>query len=305
MAVQHESKRMPAEIPAPPPHDEHDYKTIQVHPLTGILGAEISGVDLSVPLRANVAGEIKQALIDHLVIVFRDQVLTPEQYKSFAQNFGTPDTALYGETLADDKCLQVLDLNGHGSLNRTNFILHIDESAEEIPNKYTFLYPIDLPAAGGDTLFSNLYTAYETLTEPMRTFLSGLSSLHGRIARNEWAKIIADQDPELLAKRWSRYKQLVAHPLVCTHPDSGRKYLFFNPNRSVAIPELSLEESEPLMSFLREHVSRPEFGCRVTWQPKSLLMWDNLCTIHKAMKDFWIGRRRMLRIEISDEIRPS
>ena len=285
--------------------EKFHYTQMTVRPLTGVIGAEISNIDLSKPLNDVASDEVKRALIDHLVVVFRDQHLSPDQYKDFAKILGPLDPVRYGSSFDDEGFLQVLDSDGYQQLKRTNFVLHIDESAEEIPNKYTLLLSMDLPETGGDTLFTNLYTAYETMTAPMRAFLGGLSSLHGRIARNEWDKIIADQDPELLAKRWSRYKDLVAHPLVCTHPESGRKLLYFNPNRSVSIPELSIEEGQIILDFLRAHCTKAEFGCRIQWRPNSLLIWDNRCTMHKVMTDFWSGRRRMLRIEIPDAVRPS
>ena len=284
---------------------EQRYKAIDVRPMTGILGAEIGGVDLSNPDEA-ITAEIRQALAEYLVLVFRDQELTPDQYKDFARSLGGPlEPPRFGPAEDEEGFLQTLDVDGYESHGRTNFILHIDESMVEIPNKYTLLYALEIPEAGGDTEFINLYAAYDALSEPMKDFLSGLTSLHGIIANSEWDRIMADQAPEILTKRASRYKDLVAHPLITTIPETGRKQLYYNPNRSVHIPELSLEESQSVLRFLHQHVMQSEFSCRVRYQLKTVCLWDNRCTLHKAMIDFWTGRRRMLRIETSDDRRPA
>lgn len=284
--------------------DNKGYQAIEVRPMTGVLGAEIWGVDLSKPDEI-ITAEIRRAFAEYLVLVFRDQDLTHDQYKDFARSLGSPlEPSRFGKAEDEEGFLQILDVDGYQSHGRTNYILHMDETAEEIPNKYTLLYALQVPEAGGDTEFVNLYAAYDALSEPMRNFLSGLTSLHGIIANSEWDRIMADQAPEILEKRWSRYKDLVAHPLVTTIPETGRKQLFYNPNRSVHIPELNQEESRLVLQFLRGHVMQSEFSCRVHYKVNTVCLWDNRCTLHKAMTDYWTGRRRMLRIETSDDRRP-
>jgi len=281
------------------------YQAITIRPMTGILGAEIEGVDLSKPTEA-ITAEIRQALAEYLVLVFRDQELTHDEYKDFARSLGGPlEQTRFGPPAEDEEgVLQILDVDGYKKHGRTNFISHIDESMDEIPNKYTLLYALEVPEAGGDTEFTNLYAAYDALSEPMKNFLSGLTSLHGTIANSEWDRIMADQAPEILERRWSRYKDLVAHPLVTTIPETGRKQLFYNPNRSVHIPELNQAESRSVLQFLHAHVMQSEFTCRTHYRLKTVCLWDNRCTLHKAMTDFWSGRRRMLRIETSGDLKP-
>jgi taurine dioxygenase len=288
------------------PGSKQGYQAIKVRPITGILGAEIESVDLSKP-DEKVRAEIRQALAEYLVLIFRDQELTNDQYKDFARSLGGPLTSTpFSKGEDAEGILHTLAVDGYENHGRTNYIAHIDESMNEIPNKYTLLYALEVPEAGGDTEFFSLYAAYDALSKPMQNFLSGLTSLHGIIACSEWDRIIAGQSADVLTKRASRYTdRLVTHPLVTTIPETGRKQIFYNPNRSVHIPELNLEESRLTLQFLRNHVLQSDFSCRVRYQLKTVCLWDNRCTLHRAMTDFWAGRRRMLRIETTDDRRPA
>jgi taurine dioxygenase len=265
------------------------YVSIQVDKLTPHAGAEIRGVDLSQPLDERTFKEIHDALIDSGVIFFRDQHLTPAQQKAFGRLFGElhmhpaapRELADHPEILvihADEKSKHVAGENWHS-----------DVSCDLEPPMGSILYMHELPPVGGDTLFASMYAAYEALSEPMKRFLEPLTAMHegehvyrGRYGVDDTGKTFPKAE----------------HPVVRTHPVSGRKALYVNSGFTTRIVQLKRPESDALLQFLYRHVETPEFHCRFRWQVNSIAFWDNRCMQHHAMWDYYPQRRHGHRVTI-------
>ncbi|MGI9343519.1 MAG: taurine dioxygenase [Gammaproteobacteria bacterium] len=274
---------------------------ITVTPLAGTLGAEISGVDLTEPLDDETFGEIHQALLDHLVIFFRDQAITPEQQIAFGQRFGKLHIHPFIPTLEGYQEVIRLESSdaGPGEMAYQSNTWHTDLTYEARPPMASILHGIEIPAAGGDTMWNNLYAAYDGLSPQMRAFVDGLTAVHN---------IVASMPPDFMAQSWAP-KQLerlqqktppVEHPVVRTHPETGRRCLFVNRNFTSHIKALTRAESNALLSFLYEHVEQPEYVVRFKWQKNSLAMWDNRCTQHYALVDYQ-SKRIMHRVTVCGE----
>ena len=265
------------------------YVSIQVDKLTPHAGAEIRGVDLSQPLDERTFKEIHDALIDSGVIFFRDQHITPDQQKAFGRLFGElhmhpaapRELADHPEILvihADEKSKHVAGENWHS-----------DVSCDLEPPMGSILYMHELPPVGGDTLFASMYAAYEALSEPMKRFLEPLTAMHegehvyrGRYGVDDTGKTFPRAE----------------HPVVRTHPVSGRKALYVNGGFTTRIVQLKRPESDALLQFLYRHVETPEFHCRFRWQVNSIAFWDNRCMQHHAMWDYYPQRRHGHRVTI-------
>ncbi|MGI9388136.1 MAG: TauD/TfdA dioxygenase family protein [Methyloligellaceae bacterium] len=282
------------------------YQTISVKPLSGALGAEIDGVDLSKPLTDERFAEIYQAFLENQVIFFRDQEMSPEQYLAFAKRWGGIHRHPYMKGLdAHPDILELLktetDTYAFGST------WHSDQMFAPKPAKCTMLYAKELPAVGGDTLFSNMYLAYESLSDGMKAALAGLKGLNcGDRNRGSSGKSRAERysgAQGMLLKDPGNVQTDSAHPIVRTHADTGRKGLYLG-SHTVRLDGFADEESKPLLDYLRRHCQRPEFTCRFRWQVGSLTIWDNRCVQHYAIDDYQGMRRRMHRITIQGEDAP-
>ena len=275
-----------------------NYERILVEPLSGALGAEISGVALGEPLADAVVTEIRQAFLDHQVIFFRDQSLTPEQYLRFAGTMGEPCEYPF-----------VAGLDGYPAITevikaedeRVNFggIWHSDTTYLECPPKGTMLYARQLPPVGGDTLFANMNLAYESLSTGMRRLLDGLTAI------NSAQKGDAAATRAGLLRQRPRDKgdtvTIAEHPVVRSHPETGRKALYVNPGHTLHIGGMSEAESAPILDYLYRHQTRPEFTCRFRWRLDSLAFWDNRSTQHYPLNDYHGHRRAMQRITLAGD----
>ncbi len=282
-----------------------DYQHIQVRPLTGCLGAEVTGVDLSAPLDRETFAEIKHAWLEHLVLFFRDQALDPEAHKRFGEYFGE----LKNESMLFGRATEGVDpyvLNPETGKNpyvpRTE-CLHIDHSYAEIPNMATILQANVIPDSGGDTVWVNCYAAFESLSEPMQKFVEGLTGYFPPADRDRVHKTVIS-GPESMPPLPTR-SEAAEHPLVHVHPETGKKALYVDFLRMWSIKELSQEESRALMTFLEAHCAQPELQCRFHWEPGSLAIWDNRCTLHKLIKDKLSGRRVMQTVRVEDTQGPT
>ena len=271
---------------------------LTVDPIAGALGAEIHGVDLSQPLADDVVSGIRQALLDHLVVFFRDQRLTPAQLVAFGRRFGTLGRYPFVEGLADyPEIIEVTKLPHE----RTNFggVWHSDTTYLDEPPMGSMLFALEVPAVGGDTLFANMFMAYERLSDGMKRMLAGLrvvnSSAKADVTRTREDRIAAHPGKD--ARRIFE----ATHPAVRTHPESGRKGLYVNFAHSVRFEGMTEEESAPLLEFLFRHQIQPEFTCRFRWAPGSLAFWDNRSAQHNPINDYHGQLRRMLRITIAGE----
>ena len=271
---------------------------LSVHRVSGALGALITGVDLREALPAALAAEIRGVLLEHQVIFFRDQSLTPAQYLAFARAMGEPVEYPFVKGLPDfPEIIEVKKLEHE----RNNFggIWHSDTTYLEQPPMGSMLLARELPPHGGDTLFANQYAAYDALSDTMKRLLEGLVG----ISSSAKADVSATREDRIktAGRDDSRHEYHAEHPVVRTHPLTGRRALYVNVAHTAGIKGLTDAESRPLLEFLFAHQVRPEFTCRVTWQPGTLTIWDNRCTQHNPVNDYHGYRRIMHRITLAGD----
>ena len=271
---------------------------ITVSPIAGALGAEIGGVELGQPLGGEEVRTIRQALLDHLVIFFRDQQLTPDSYMGFARAFGTPVEYPLINGIDGYPMITEIVKQEH---ERANFggVWHADTTYLETPPMGTMLHALEIPPYGGDTLFANQYLAYETLSAPLRDFLDGLTGV-STSAKADVSKTREDMIRN--AGEDAKPQDFAAdHPAVRTHPETGRKCLFVNFAHTSHFKGMTEAESAPILQYLFQHQVRPEFTCRFRWQKGSLAFWDNRAAQHNPINDYHGYRRVMRRITLAGE----
>ncbi len=248
------------------------------------LGAKVTGADLSKPLDADTIGQIKAAWTKHLVLVFPDQQLGPETLIAFTRHFGELDnyeTQPFNRHPEHDEVMLLSNKPVDGKLpagayNGQNW--HTDLSYTPRPAKATMVYCIQKPSVGGDTMFANMYAAYESLSPKMRAFLDDLEGV------NDVSLISARRDPAIL-EAFKRLNPPVVHPAVRTHPESGKPALYVN-DRVRTFVGMSDAESKPIIKFLCEHSQQPRFVYRHRWSVRDLVLWDNRCLTHLAVGDY-------------------
>lgn len=270
---------------------------LSVKRIAGALGAEIGGVDLR-ELDDETVSAIRAAWLDHLVVFFREQPLAPGQYMAFAQRLGRPIEYPFVTGIAGfPEIIEVKKLEQE----RVNFggVWHSDTAYLEVPPMASMLLAREVPPQGGDTLFANMYLAYETLSEGMKRLIDPLwavnSSAKADVTRTREDRLKTDGSDKA-------GKELAAeHPVVRTHPETGRKALYVNFAHTVRFRGMTEKESAPLLEFLFQHQVRPEFTCRFSWQVGSLALWDNRCAQHNPVNDYHGYRRLMHRITLAGD----
>ena len=270
----------------------------QIEPVAGALGAEVHGVNLADELDDAVIAEIRQALLDHLVIFFRDQDMTPEQHLAFARRFGELDDHDFVKGLPDYP--YILRLVKEADEVGMNFggNWHSDVTYQEAPALGSILYALDVPPVGGDTLFANQFLAYESLSDAMKDLLDGLICIHSAKGIFGLDSYADKKFKNMTVEPSEKANEETEHPVVRTHPESGRKGLFVNRNFSIRFKGMSVEESAPLLNFLFEHSKREAFTCRFRWQKGSVAFWDNRSVMHFALNDYNGHRREMHRVRV-------
>src|SRR5438045_8335641 len=257
-------------------------KRLDIRPLSGAIGAEIFGVDLARELDADTVAAIRKVWLEHLVIFFRDQELPPARLLALARRFGQPIEYPFVKGIDGfPEITPVVKLEPE----TVNFggLWHSDTAYLETPPMGTMLVAREVPRYGGDTLFANMYLAYETLSEGMRHLLDGLVAVNSS-AKADVTKTREDRMREG-ARADARAEYAAEHPVVRTHPETGRKALYVNGGHTVRFHGMSEEESAPLLRFLFAHQARPEFTCRFRWEVGSLAFWDNRCAQHNPIHD--------------------
>lgn len=273
---------------------------MEIRRLTGTIGAEILGIDVSQPLPADVLAEVRKCLLDHCVIFFRDQTLTKEQHIAFVRQFGEISSSPVYKTLESHPQIMPV-IKEPTDANIIGDTWHTDETYQDTPPLGSVLYAREIPTVGGDTLWANLYRAYDTLSEGMKKQLEGMRAVHtNEFLTGDTKARNATRSTKLLENVGVNY---VVHPVVRTHEETGRKCLFVNRPFTHAFEGMTREESLPLLQYLFDHSSRPENTCRFRWQKGSIAFWDNRCTMHYAINDYPGERREMHRITIQG-IRP-
>jgi len=282
-----------------------NYQTITVTPAAGALGAEISGIDLSQPLGDSTFNEIHRAFTDHMVLMFRDQTLTPEQQLAFSARFGPVCRVPYVEPLADHPdIIAVLKEADEQKIYTFGGTWHTDFSFLAEPPAGSVLYALEVPKTGGDTIWANMAAAFEALSDGLKATLDGLVAIHtGAPHGTKYAP-----PPDMTVSRSIKMQRgdpaadtETEHPVVRVHPVSKRRGLFINPVYVDRFKGMTEAESQPLLDYLCSHAVRPEFTCRFSWQPGSLAMWDNRCTQHLAVNDYDGQRRLLHRVTVAGE----
>ena len=273
------------------------YRHIEVRPIAGALGAEIHGVEVARPLEDEIVAEIRQAFLDHLVIFLRNQKIAPQEQLAFAQRFGRPMEYPQLKGLPECPLITPVIKREHERLNFGG-VWHSDTAYLERPPMASMLYAVEIPPYGGDTLFANQYMAYETLSEGLKKTLDGLVGVNSS-TKAEASKTREDR----LRDAGAELKVFVGkHPVVRTHPETGRKALYVNGGHTTHFEGWTEAESRPLLAYLFEHQVRPEFTCRLRWELGSLAFWDNRCTQHNPVNDYHGFRRVMHRVTLAGDI---
>jgi len=292
---------------------------LDIQPIAGSIGAEIHGVDLSEPLQTNTFAEIHAAFLEHLVIFFPGQdTLMPEQLTAVAQRFGEIDQNPFAfpfKMPAIDGHPEVFNLIKEADSPKINFggFWHADVTYRKRPHKAAILYAKEIPDYGGDTMFSNQYLAFETLDTALRHKLESMNAVHssamphgreearfGAVSKN---RAPSDKDRKIetsIANEEKIDPVTNLHPVVRTHPDTGRKFLYVNRAFTERFEHMSVEESLPLLHRLWDHAARPEFTCRYRWSRNSVAIWDNRACQHYAINDYYGHRRHLQRIAVHE-----
>jgi taurine dioxygenase len=269
------------------------YQTIEVRKLTPAIGGEISGVDLARPLGNQTFQEIHDALMDNLVIFFRDQELTHEQHKAFGLRFG--ELHMHpASTRSDAEHPEILTIKAdENSKHVAGEEWHSDVSCDPEPPMGSILYMKELPPdGGGNTLFANMYRAYETLSPPIQRLCDGLTAVHDG-AQVYGGRFGYPAKPGGFPRN--------EHPVVRTHPVTGRKALYVNRGFTRHIIGIPRDESDAILAYLYQHAENPLFQCRFRWTENAIAFWDNRCAQHRAMWDYWPHTRSGTRVTVKGE----
>jgi taurine dioxygenase len=268
--------------------------SVSVHPLTPAIGAEIGGVDLRQPLDPERVNAVRDALTTHQVIFFRDQDLSVEQHVAFGRLFG--ELVVHPNDPGLSEHPEVMIIHADSASKRVaGERWHSDVSCDSEPPMGSILRLHTVPERGGDTLFSSMYAAYDALSAPVKAWLGTLTAEHDGTPYYRSVNTIIGRDDG--GKSYPR----AVHPVVRTHPVSGRKGLFVNEMFTIRIVGLSRDESDAVLGFLFKHVQRPEFQCRFHWAANSIAFWDNRCTQHMAIWDYFPATRSGYRVTIKGE----
>jgi taurine dioxygenase len=265
-----------------------------IAPLTPTIGAEILGVDLTKPLSAAEVSAIRQALLDWKVVFFRDQDITTEQHLAFGRHFGALEVHPFAASKPGFPEVLVLS---HGPDSRGNEnIWHSDVTWRLEPSLGSILRAVETPPFGGDTLFADMYAAYESLSEDVKAQIDGAFAMHDYLHYRQ--EIRGGRVSEEEARSIGQSYPPPTHPVVRTHPETGRKALYVNRAFTVRIEGLDKARSDELLRHLYAQAAIPEHQCRFRWSPNAIAFWDNRATQHYAVSDYWPAVRRMERVTV-------
>ncbi|KQY54392.1 hypothetical protein ASD30_19170 [Nocardioides sp. Root140] len=261
-----------------------------VNRLTHSIGAEISGVDLAAGVEPAVAKELVDLFHEHQVLFFRDQQLDDVSHRDFARNFGPLQHFAFLPPVSEDVPeVHAIDIDGAKPKTANADIWHSDATFLEKPPLGSMLRAVILPDVGGDTLWASMYAAYDALSSHVQRLIEGMTAVHDSSNSVSHARKTVNAD----------YRP-VHHPVVRTHPVTGRKALFVNKTFTTRLDGVTDRENESLLTMLTDHVRSPDFQVRFHWTPGSVVLWDNRCTQHYAVADY-AGRRRMHRVVIDGD----
>jgi taurine dioxygenase len=269
---------------------------ITIRPLNPVVGAELHGLDLKQELPEHDIRAIKEALDRYQVVFFRDQDLSPEQHLAFGRRFGELHVHPSVRGKPREQWSEIMPVHADANTARiAGDKWHTDVSCDEKPPLASILHMATVPESGGDTLFSSMYAAYDALSEPMKRLLTGLTATHdGAPNYDDRAKRSRENNPD-------RVNPVAVHPVIATHPSTGKKTIYVNSAFTVRINELTQAESDAVLELLFAHVMRPEFQCRFKWQRHSVAFWDNRAVQHYAVWDYYPAVRTGRRVTIRGE----
>ena len=276
------------------------YQHIEVKPISGACGAVVSGIDLSQDLDEQRLNEVKRAFHENLVIFFHDQDITEEQHKTFGRKFGTLN--IHPRYVPLENHPEIIPIRKDPE-HTTNVggIWHQDLTHLENPPLGSILFALEVPSAGGDTMFANQYLAYEALSKGMKDLLDGMVAIHDNLIQSP--KVSAEKNSTRSSKLREDLNEEdepeMEHPVLVILPETGRKALYVNSIRTRRFKDMTEEESKPLLNYLVEHSYQPEFTCRFKWRKGSVAFWDNRCLMHFALNDYQGQRRYMNRVTIN------
>jgi taurine dioxygenase len=293
------------------------YRTITVTPIAGALGAEIGGADLGADLSDETVTEIRRAWLDHLVVFFRDQELAPAEFLAFARRIGEPVEYPFVTGIDGFPEIIVVSKLPHETVNFGG-IWHSDTVYLERPPMATMLVAREVPPHGGDTMWANMYAAYNTLSPGMQSLLEGLRAVNSSALADvsktredrirDSGKAAGAPGPPGSGGALERASEpddreyVAEHPVVRTHPETGRKALYVNVAHTVRFVDMTEDESRPILQFLFEHSIRPELTCRFQWRAGSVALWDNRCAMHNPINDYHGHTRTMHRISLAGDV---
>jgi taurine dioxygenase len=268
-------------------------QTLEFRKVAPHCGAEVHGIDLSQPLDGQTVETIKNALAEHCALFFHNQTMTPQQHKTLGSAFGTLHIHPAWPRVVEGHP-EIMEIYADENSKRiAGDDWHSDVSCDPKPPLGTILQMLEVPPVGGDTLFANMAAVFESLSDTMQRFLEGMTAVHD-------GEYVYHGRYEGMQEQGQTYPRS-EHPVICTHPVSGRKVLFVNRIFTTRIVELSQRESDAILKMLFAQVEQPEFQCRFQWQPGSVAFWDNRCAQHHALWDYYPHRRRGYRVTIQGE----
>ena len=275
-------------------------QNLDVRRIAGALGAEVHGIDLSQPQDDDAIGQVRELLLEHGVIFFRDQTLDDAKLKAFAGRFGSFFRHPYFIPEGDPDVIVIRRKPGDTSIVGENW--HSDTPAVPAPPAMSMLYGEDVPPYGGDTLFANQYLAFDTLSPAMQRMLEGVRAVYSS-ARVSGAALGRNAKGSTMTREDADYAHSQGvHPVVRTHPETGRKALYLPRPLMLRFDGMTTEESDGLAYWLYDHSHKPEFTCRFRWENGSVAFWDNRCTQHAALNDTGPFHRTMRRVQLAGDI---
>ncbi len=280
---------------------------LSIRPLSAACGAEVVGADLRGALASEVVQRLHQALGEHCILLFRGVELTPEEHIAFSRQFGPLESHVVGEfnLPGHPEVLVVSNVREEGRLKGAVYAgqyWHSDLSYMPKPSLGSLLLCREMPEIGGDTMWANMYLAYDTLSPVMRAFLGGLRAVHDYSHAYDTYFAQLKERPPLTAEQRAKTPP-VEHPVIRTHPVTGRKALYINPGFTTDIVGMTPDESRPILELLFRHATRPEFVYRHRWRVNDLVFWDNRCTMHYALADYDFSvRRHMHRTTVAGDV---
>jgi taurine dioxygenase len=301
MAVR--AERVEPLVPVPAAPAGHEYRHVTVEPIAGVCGAVVGGVDLESDLADDVVAEIRRAVLDHHVVFFRGQHLTPDRQVAFSRRFGPYSPVPFIEPVAGHPEVIAVVREAEEKQNYTfGSLWHSDFSFLPEPPFASILHALEIPPFGGDTLWANQYLAYATLSRGMQRMLDGLVGVHSAVnAYSTKMQGIHDTFAGMTVHTSDDAERVQHHPVVRVHPETGRKALFVNAQYTIGLEGFAPQEAKLLLDYLFERSTRTELTCRWRWQVGDVAFWDNRCAQHMVLADSTGHRRSMHRTTVAGD----